>query len=190
MTQTGEASNFLDTLDPPRAVAPEVVEAPAHARNPAGEPEPKPAEKPAAKLAVEPALVPLKPAPASSSDPRLPPRANRREGIDVHRMVVGREIRLTGTIHDCDQLMIDGTVEADLADCDDLQIAESGLFKGVASIGDADIRGRLEGTLIVRNLVIRATAKVTGRIRYVQLQIERGGQISGDVVAIDDNDAV
>jgi cytoskeletal protein CcmA (bactofilin family) len=185
MTHTGEASNFLDTLDPPRTEEPEVMEASAHALNPAGTPDPKQVAKPAA----EPALVPLKPAPAASSDPRLPPPGPRREGIDVHRMVVGREIRLTGTIYDCDQLLIDGTVEADLSDCDDLQIAETGLFKGVASIGDADIRGRLEGTLIVRNLVIRATAKVTGRIRYVQLQIERGGQISGDVVAIDDNDA-
>jgi cytoskeletal protein CcmA (bactofilin family) len=185
MTQTGEASNFLDALDPPHATESEVVDAPAHAL----EPEDDPAPKPAARPAVEPALVALKPAPASGGDPRLPPRGHRREGIDVHRMVVGREIRLTGTIHDCDQLMIDGTVEADLTDCDDLQIAETGLFKGIASIGDADIRGRFDGTLIVRNLVIRASAKVTGRIRYVQLQIERGGQISGDVVGIDDNDA-
>ena len=103
-------------------------------------------------------------------------------------MVVGREIKLSGTISACDQLLVEGTIEADLTDCDDLQIAEMGLFKGSATIGEADIRGRFEGTLIVRNLVIRATAKVTGKIRYAQLQIERGGQISGDVVAIDAGD--
>jgi cytoskeletal protein CcmA (bactofilin family) len=184
MTDTGEPSNFLDALDPPP-----LAEEPAEDEAPAADPQPKAPLVEA--LAVRP---PAEPTPVRSvprggdGDPSLPPRRNRREGIDVHRMVVGREIRLTGTIYDCDQLLIEGTVEADLSDCDDMQIAEMGLFKGVASIGDADIRGRLEGTLIVRNLVIRASAKVTGRIRYVQLQIERGGQISGDVVAIDEPD--
>ena len=149
--------------------------------------------------AVSPEELPASPvgiaAPAPTSvaqavDSGLPPRRPKRDNADVHRMVVGREIKLSGTISACDQLLVEGTIEADLTDCDDLQIAETGLFKGSASIGEADIRGQFAGALIVRNLIVRATAKVTGKIRYAQLQIERGGRISGDVVAIDAGDGL
>ena len=48
----------------------------------------------------------------------------------------------------------------------------------------AEIRGRFEGTLTVRKrLLIKATGKVVGTIRYGQIEIECGGQISGDVQA-------
>lgn len=187
MTDTAEPGDFLAALGQPQQpeTPPEEageVQAPAEAEAPAvAAPEPP--------VAVErPAPVKRAPKPVRPGEPSLPPRRPRRQGADVHRMVVGREIRLSGTISACDQLMVEGTIEADLTDCDDLQIAEMGLFKGSATIGEADIRGRFEGTLVVRDLVIRASAKVTGKIRYARLQIERGGQISGDVVAIEDDE--
>jgi cytoskeletal protein CcmA (bactofilin family) len=34
-----------------------------------------------------------------------------------------------------------------------------------------------------RRLLIRATGRVAGTVRYGQIEIERGGQISGDVQA-------
>ena len=48
----------------------------------------------------------------------------------------------------------------------------------------AEIRGRFEGTLTVRKrLFIRATGRVMGTIRYGQIEVERGGRISGDIEA-------
>ena len=65
-----------------------------------------------------------------------------------------------------------------------VEIAESGLFKGSASIDDAEVRGRFEGNLVVRKrLLIRASGRVSGTIRYGQIEIECGGQISGDIQA-------
>ena len=65
-----------------------------------------------------------------------------------------------------------------------MDIAESGLFKGSASIEDAEIRGRFEGNLVVRKrLLIKASGRVSGTIRYGQIEIECGGQISGDIQA-------
>jgi cytoskeletal protein CcmA (bactofilin family) len=65
-----------------------------------------------------------------------------------------------------------------------MDIAESGLFKGSASIEEAEVRGRFEGNMTVRKrLMIRATGRVSGTIRYGQIEIECGGQISGDVQA-------
>jgi cytoskeletal protein CcmA (bactofilin family) len=46
------------------------------------------------------------------------------------------------------------------------------------------VRGRFEGTLNVRHrLLIRATGRVIGTVRYGQIEIECGGQISGDIQA-------
>jgi cytoskeletal protein CcmA (bactofilin family) len=107
-----------------------------------------------------------------------------KRDAETRKLIVGREISLSGEITACDRLVVEGSVEANLANCRDIDIAESGLFKGSASIDDAEVRGRFEGTLNVRRrLLIRATGKVTGNVRYGQIEIECGGQISGDVHA-------
>jgi hypothetical protein len=66
-----------------------------------------------------------------------------------------------------------------------LQIAEIGEFVGKAAVDTAEIRGRFDGELTVRKqLVIRATGHVSGKIRYGKLSIEEGGELSGDIGAI------
>jgi cytoskeletal protein CcmA (bactofilin family) len=114
-------------------------------------------------------------------DPAAPPRRNEAE---VRKLIVGREITLSGEITSCDMLMVEGSVEANLTNCRDVDIAESGLFKGSAAIEEAEIRGRFEGNLVVRKrLLIKASGRVSGTIRYGQIEIECGGQISGDIQA-------
>jgi cytoskeletal protein CcmA (bactofilin family) len=108
--------------------------------------------------------------------------APRKTETELRTLIVGREIALSGEITSCDRLVVEGSVEANLANCRDIDIAESGLFKGSASIDEAEIRGRFEGVLTVKKrLLIRSTGKVVGKIRYGQIEVERGGQISGEV---------
>jgi cytoskeletal protein CcmA (bactofilin family) len=108
--------------------------------------------------------------------------APRRSDDDLRKLIVGREISLSGEITSCDKLIVEGSVEANLQNCHDVELAESGLFKGSATIDDIEVRGRFEGNLIVRKrLLIRATGRVSGTIRYGQIEIECGGQISGDI---------
>jgi cytoskeletal protein CcmA (bactofilin family) len=127
-------------------------------------------------------------APAASSSSSS---ASRRNETEMRKLIVGREICLSGEITSCDRLVVEGSVEANLVGCKDIDIAESGLFKGSASIDDAEIRGRFEGVLTVKGrLLIRATGKVIGTIRYGQIEIECGGQISGDVQATQGNEAM
>ena len=77
---------------------------------------------------------------------------------------VGRGITLSGEVNSCDKLLIEGSVDAKLTNCRAIEIAESGLFKGSTTIDEAEIRGRFEGDLIVRNrLLIKATGRVWGR---------------------------
>ena len=97
-------------------------------------------------------------------------------------IIVGRGMTLSGEVTSCNRLFIEGSVEAKLTNCRIIEMAESGLFKGSTTIEDAEVRGRFEGDLVVRNrLVIKATGRVSGTIRYGQIEIERGGQIFGDI---------
>lgn len=98
------------------------------------------------------------------------------------KLTVGPNIKLKGVeITDCDTLVVEGSVEATM-DSRVIQISERGAFKGSAEIDIAEIRGAFDGNLTVREkLVIYATGKVTGKIRYGKVVIEEGGQLSGEI---------
>lgn len=112
-----------------------------------------------------------------------PPRSEVRPyGVEGKTLVVGREISLNGKIAACDKLVVEGSVEADLECCRQLDISPTGYFKGSAEIEEAEISGRFEGRLVSsKRLRVRATARITGSIEYAQIEIEPGGIISGDV---------
>lgn len=97
-------------------------------------------------------------------------------------LTVGNDILLKGEIATCDRLVIEGKVDATLNDVHTVEIAETGSFKGSAHIEDAEISGLFEGDLIVRNrLIIYATGKVRGKITYGEIEIERGGELTGEI---------
>ena len=102
----------------------------------------------------------------------------------TRKLVVGRGIVFSGEITSCDCLVVEGTVKANIAGCHDINIAEGGLFTGSASVESAEIRGRFEGALNVSGrLLVHANGKVAAEVRYHQIEIERGGEISGQVQA-------
>ena len=98
------------------------------------------------------------------------------------KLIVGPNIKLKGSeITDCEILVVEGRVEASM-NSRDIRIAEGGVFSGKAEIDVAEVRGIFEGELTARKrLVIYATGKVTGVIRYGAMMIEEGGTLSGDV---------
>ena len=102
------------------------------------------------------------------------------------RLVVGPNVKLRGAeISDCDTLIVEGRVEAKM-DSRVIRVAENGFFSGTVGIDVAEINGRFEGELTARTqLIIRSTGCVNGTIRYGKIFIEEGGQISGDIKAID-----
>jgi cytoskeletal protein CcmA (bactofilin family) len=98
------------------------------------------------------------------------------------KLIVGREIALSGEIRACDRLVVEGRVEAVLSDSRAIEVSSSGVFKGKAQIESAEISGVFEGELVVREkLIIHSTGRVQGNIRYGQIEIERGGVIAGQI---------
>jgi len=64
---------------------------------------------------------------------------------------------------------------------------EPGFFRGTAEVDEADISGRFEGSLIARQkLTIRKGGRIDGSVRYGRIVIESGGEISGDMAALED----
>ena len=126
-------------------------------------------------LAASPATPP-----SSLTTPAAANNAAAKEGGS--KLTVGPNIKLKGVeITDCDTLVVEGLVEATM-DSRVIQIAEQGSFKGSVAIDIAEIRGQFDGNLTAREkLVIHATGKVTGTIRYGKIVIEEGGQLSGEI---------
>lgn len=120
--------------------------------------------------------------PVSASAAQTSPSPNSSAEGSGSKLTVGPNIKLKGVeITDCDTLFVEGLVEATM-DSRVIQIAEQGAFKGTAEIDIAEIRGSFDGHLTVRQkLVIYATGRVTGTIRYGKVVIEEGGQLSGDI---------
>jgi cytoskeletal protein CcmA (bactofilin family) len=114
-------------------------------------------------------------------------KSSRPDDATTSKLIVGPDIKLKGAeITDCDTLIVEGRVEASM-DSRVIQISESGVFAGKAGIDLAEIRGCFEGELTARKqLLICATGKVSGKIRYGKLAVEDGGEISGDVAALPD----
>ena len=97
-------------------------------------------------------------------------------------LVIDRETAINGEINRCDLLVVEGKVEATMKECREIKITETGTFKGQVQFERADISGVFEGDLTAReHLVVRATGRVTGKVRFGELEIERGGQILGDI---------
>ena len=79
---------------------------------------------------------------------------------------------------------MEGKIEAKLADCPNVIIKQGGVFNGESTTQEADIQGCFDGNLVVRGrLLVRATGTLSGKIAYGEIEIERGGKISGEISA-------
>lgn len=130
--------------------------------------------------------APIVDTPAAAPPPAAPVAADTEVGMhEGSRLVVGPNIRLTGSeITDCDTVIVEGRVEATV-DGRVMQIAETGMFTGTVAIDMAEIRGQFQGELTVRRrLTVCGTGKVSGKIRYGALVVEEGGELSGDIASL------
>ncbi|MBS1159826.1 MAG: hypothetical protein H6R15_2245 [Proteobacteria bacterium] len=120
------------------------------------------------------------PSPAPEKD-----SAPLSENVLGARLIVGPDVKLKGAeILDCDTLVVEGRVEATM-DSRVIRIADQGSFAGKVSIDIAEIHGCFEGELTARSqLIIHATGRVSGKIRYGKLVIDEGGELCGDINAL------
>ena len=142
------------------------------------------ATEPVADLTTRAALQ-AESAPEEAAMPTSAPAEavlGNENSVSEARLIVGPDVKLKGAeILDCDTLVVEGRVEATM-DSRVIRIAEKGAFTGKVSIDIAEIHGRFEGELTARSqLIIHATGRVSGKIRYGKLVVDEGCELCGDV---------
>ncbi len=127
---------------------------------------------------------PATPRPGGAA-PAADPAAARAEEPAGSKLIVGANIKLKGVeIDDCDTLVVEGRVEATMVSRA-IQIAENGAFSGKVDVDVAEIRGDFQGEMTARKrLVIHASGRVSGKIRYGKMLVQEGGEMSGDVAGL------
>ncbi|WP_246395619.1 bactofilin family protein [Gluconacetobacter tumulisoli] len=137
------------------------------------------------------ARAPFPPAPSPAAPGAQPParpgapQAARKDNTERRTLVVGRGISVQGTIQDAERLVVEGTVESSMIHAAELLVAQGGMFRGEIEVEDADLAGTIDGTLTVRgSLTIRATGRLIGKAKCRRLQVEDGGQVTGQLEMI------
>lgn len=142
------------------------------------------ANHPTATPALVPSSRPAASAPSpAQAEPAPAPEGRIEEGGS--KLIVGPNIKLKGVeIEDCDTLVVEGRIEATMVSRA-IQIAERGSFNGKVDVDVAEVRGSFQGELTARKkLVIHASGRVAGKIRYGKMLVQEGGEMSGDVAAL------
>jgi cytoskeletal protein CcmA (bactofilin family) len=101
-------------------------------------------------------------------------------------LMIGKDVRLKGEILACEKLTLEGQAEVAVTGCRSLHVGSTGIFRGTADVAEADIGGQFEGDLVSRErLTVRSTGRIIGKVRYTQITIEAGGQITGEVTRLE-----
>jgi len=136
---------------------------------------------PAASAAATPAKPTIAPSPAARPTTPIAGRpTGRAEAGEKRVLQLGKGISIQGSVTEAERIVIEGTMESQLLQCQELAISHSGVFKGEVQVEDADIAGVFDGTLTATgSLIIRSTGRVLGVARSRRLSVEDGGQLTG-----------
>ncbi len=95
--------------------------------------------------------------------------------------IIQEDTVIKGKISNCGQMEIHGLFEGELA-AESVLVHEGGTFYGTLKAGQADVAGSVQGDVFVRNLIsIRNSGSVNGDVRYGQLAMEMGADLSAEL---------
>jgi cytoskeletal protein CcmA (bactofilin family) len=95
--------------------------------------------------------------------------------------IIQEDTIIKGKIRNCRQMEIHGFVEGELA-AESVLVHQGGTFYGTLKTDQADIAGSVQGEVFVKNLIsIRSSGSVNGHVRYGQLAMEMGADLSAEL---------
>ena len=98
-----------------------------------------------------------------------------------NKTIIGAGAKFTGTITDARTIEIHGNVNADLT-ADKVTIGEKGKFDGAISAGLVVVSGEYDGVMEAGSIWATATARISGKVQYNTLQMDRGAALNCHVV--------
>ena len=96
----------------------------------------------------------------------------------------GEGVVFKGSINAPERVVVHGTVDGEII-AKDLLVGPSGTITGKVSVDQADIQGKIFDHIEAKIcLSLRKTGRIEGSASYGDIEIEKGGVLSGDVATI------
>jgi cytoskeletal protein CcmA (bactofilin family) len=104
--------------------------------------------------------------------------------VETNTLYVGEGVCVKGDLSVPGVLVVDGQVEGNVT-ARAVWVSQTGSIKGAIAATEAEIHGAISETIAVKQLlVVHPTGRVSGEVRYGQLQLEKGAVISGTLACI------
>lgn len=123
----------------------------------------------------------------SSAKPAQPVQAQRAPAVDAYGsglrgvMVIAEDTAIKGKIGKGQRVEVYGYFDGDLT-ADTVIVHAEGRVFGTIKAAQADVSGTLQGEISVRQLIqIRSGGSVIGNVRYGELAMEQGGNLSAEL---------
>ncbi len=116
--------------------------------------------------------------PAQGSSPVSQPARASGGAHNSSFSVLAGDVVIHGNITAQVDLHLDGRVEGDVT-CATLVQGQGSVIRGAVVAESARLSGTVEGSISVKELVVLASARITGDVSYEKLTIEPGGQVDG-----------
>lgn len=95
---------------------------------------------------------------------------------------IGPNIRVNGRMSGAGEVVVEGTVEGEIALEDNLNVADGGRVVADVEAQTVTVEGHLEGDVVARDIVnLLAGSTVTGNIRSPRINIEEGARFKGNI---------
>jgi cytoskeletal protein CcmA (bactofilin family) len=117
---------------------------------------------------------------SSTKKPEARPAISGGNGRSRVPSIISADTTLKGEVRSTGELHLDGTVEGDVH-ADRLVIGETAIIKGNVSADTVRVCGKLDGNISGREVVLTATARMTGDILHEVLTLEPGARFAGAV---------
>ncbi len=98
-----------------------------------------------------------------------------------NNVFIGAGVLFTGTMTVPNRAVIAGQFNGDLQ-AREVFIDSTGQLTGTTLAEDIEVKGDINESITSRHLLtVRSSGKVKGKLAYASIEIERGGQVSGDM---------
>jgi cytoskeletal protein CcmA (bactofilin family) len=98
---------------------------------------------------------------------------------------VGEGVSVKGNFSVPERAVISGTLEGEIT-AREVWVGTSGKITGTVTAEVVDVRGEVNDSLTASTaLILRASGRVKGAIRYAELEIEKGAQLRGTLTVIE-----
>lgn len=135
--------------------------------------------KPSSGLGIPPAPEPT-PAATPLATPAAAPRAPEpRPAVRSSSLsTLSAGVKYEGNISGAGELQVDGSLKGDIRVVR-VVIGEGGSVEGTVHADVLDVRGRVSGAIVAKQVKLFATARIEGDITQEQLSIEQGAWFQG-----------